>query len=261
MPVEIASEAKIEVSDEQAQLLTILRSLIEAGEASLLRINAVGEFPQAVALLVGQAVASGQALHALCVAGRAKQAHPTARSMVENLINAHYIAREPETRAKRYWTYRPIPHARVAQARYKHFGVTEELEEIRAQAAEAEKSLGGKRWEGKASIRARAEECGMLEIWELHYTESSAFIHGDASTWNAFTTDDGRVLKFGPSSDGIEAVVAPAVSALFGGLQLLSHVFENHDLRRELERIARMFPAKTKRIDMRSQYEFMHKKN
>jgi hypothetical protein len=254
MTFQIESEAEIEVSNEQAHLLMILQSFLDAGALSLARINAAGEFPQAIALLVGQAVASGHALHVLCVVGRARQAHPTARSMLENVINAHFIALAPEVRAKRFWAHRPIPHAKVAEARFETFGITDELEELRTQAVEAEKLLGNQHWAGKASIRARAEECGMLEVWGLHYTESSAFIHGDASTWNAFTSDDGLVMKFGPSPEGIEAVVAPALSAVFVGLQLLSHVLEDHGLMSELERIGRSLPEKTKRIDLSSVY-------
>ncbi len=46
------------------------------------RVTAVGEFEHAVALLLGQAVATGRALHLLCIAGHANQAYPTARAMV-----------------------------------------------------------------------------------------------------------------------------------------------------------------------------------
>ncbi len=61
-------------------------------------------------------------------------------------------------------------------------------------------------------------------------------------------------MKFGPSPEGIEAVVAPALSAVFVGLQLLSHVLEDHGLMSELERIGRSLPEKTKRIDLSSVY-------
>jgi hypothetical protein len=96
----------------------------------------------------------------------------------------------------------------------------------------------------------------MLEIWELYYSECSAFSHGDASTWNAFATEDGTTLNFGPSPEGIHEVLGPALSALFGGLQLLQHVFKDSELSGVLERIAGMFPESTKRLDLRSQFEF-----
>ena len=253
-------EGQIEVSDEQASLLQILRNLVEAGEASLRAITAVGHYQHATALLVGQMVASGQAVHVLCVAGRANQARPNARSMVENLINTHFIALDPDTRAKRFWIYRPIPHAQVAEARYRNFGITDELEEIRAQAAEAKKLLSGLHWASGTSIRARAKECSMLPIWELYYSEGSAFSHGDASTWNAFTTEDGKAMKFGPSPEGIEAVAEPATSALFGGLFLLSHVFEDRKLNNDLGRIAATLPERTKRIDLQAHFELVRSK-
>lgn len=261
MPVEIKVETQIEVSDEQAQLLLSLRGLIEAGQASLGKINAVGEYQAAVAFLIGQAVASGKALHLLCPAGHANQARPIVRSMLENVINAYYIAREPETRAKRFWVYRPIPHAEVAEARFRVFGITEELEEIRAQAAEAKKLLSNQHWAGRTSVRSRAMQCGLLALWELYYSEASAFSHGDASTWNAFVAADGSAVKLGPSSEGIEAVIAPAISALFGGLALLCHVFTNRDLNRDLERLAGMLPELTKRLDLRSQFDVLRSKS
>jgi hypothetical protein len=259
MPVEITSSAVTQVSDDQARLLALLQELLESGEQALARVNAVGEFPKAIALLLGQAVASGRALHALCVVGRARQAHPIARSMLENVINAHFMALEPEGRAKRFWAYRPIVHAQVAGAKFEIFGITDELEELRRQAAEARVILGKVHWSGKKWIRERSEECGLLEVWSLYYSEASAFVHGDASTWDAFAADDGGVLELGPSPKGIGEVVAPAISALFPAMTLLVRLFADNDLKRELEHVGRQLPEKTRRIEMGSIYERMPK--
>jgi Family of unknown function (DUF5677) len=197
MPIEISVSWKLEVEDDQADLLQILQALIEAGEAAFTKIKAVGYFRQALALLLGQAVASAQALHVLCMAGRANQARPTVRAILENVINSFYIARDPERRAERFWPYRPIPHLKVAEARSRFFGISTELDAIRAQAEGARRLLGSERWADR-NVRARAEECGLAALWELYYTEASAFSHGDASTWNAFTLDDCSRLQLGP---------------------------------------------------------------
>lgn len=259
MPIEISFETKLQVDDGVASLLAVHERLIEVGTAALGRVVATGEYRHAIALLAGQALASAQAAQVLCVAGRANQARPTARSMVETLINAYFIARNPE-RAARFWTYRPIPLAKVAEARFRVFGITEELDEIRAQALDAKKKLmPDKHWADPMDIRSRAEQCGMGDVYDLYYPEASAFSHGDASMWNALSTDDGHTIKLGPSPEGIEEVLGPALSAGFALLFLVTDVFEESTLRQELGRIAQGLPQTTKRIDLRAQFEHLRK--
>ncbi len=258
MPIEIKLETRIELSDGQAQLVSIHGSLVDAGEAALGSINATGQFEHAVALLIGQAVASARALEVLCLAGRARQAYPTARSIVEHVINAHYIARDRAVRAGRFWAHRPIPLAKMAEARFKAFGITDELDAIRAQAVEAKKSLHPhKHWAGSTDLRSRANECGMEAIYDLYYPEGSGFAHGDASIWNALISEDGASMKLGPSPAGLEAVLAPAITALYAGLLLVADVFKNRDLNKRLDQVAQTLPPRTGRIDLTSHFEFL----
>jgi uncharacterized protein DUF5677 len=254
MPVEFRFEGTIQVDDSDAQLVFVHDALIQAGEAALANVNATGEYPHAIALLLGHAVASAQALQIMCLAGRAHQARPTARAIVETVINAYYIARDPEVRAKRFWAYRPIPLAKVAEARARVFGITDQLDEIRAQAAGAKKQFPRNGWAGK-NLRARAEECGMLAVYELYYPEASIFAHADASLWNVLVSEDGRTIKLGTSPAGIAEVVGPTISAMYPGLVLLARVFADGKLSTELQRIAAMLPHGTKRIDLSPQFE------
>lgn len=254
MTIEVSFEGKIRLSDETAHLVALHDSLIGAAKTSLGKVRALGEYQQAEALLIGQAVASAEAVHVLCLAGRANHARPIARSMVENLVNAYYIARDPETRAKRFWIYRPIPLAKVAEARSREFGITEGLEELRLQAAEASRLLAPHRGWAAADLRSRAVECDLFALYDLFYPEASAFSHGDASTWDTLRSEEG-VLELGPSPNGIDAVVAPAISALVGGLFLFGDVFHDVGLQTALELIGRKLPERTKRIDLRAQFE------
>jgi hypothetical protein len=260
MPVEIAFETKIQVTDEVARLLSLPERLIEVGTAALGRIVAAGEYRHAIALLAGQAIASAQALQVLCIAGRANQGRPTARSMIESLINAYYLARNPAL-AGRFWIYRPIPLAKVAEARFRLFGLTEELAEIREQAAEARAKLQRypRGWADPVDIRSRAEQCGMGDLYDLYYPEASAFSHGDASMWNALSSDDGRTIKLGPSPEGIEDVLGPAMSAGFALLFLIAEVFGDASLREEVGRLGAALPTRTKRLELRDQFDHIRR--
>jgi hypothetical protein len=262
MPVEVTYEGRIELTDDQARLVKSVQDLLDHGEAALGRVNANGEFQNAVALLIGQAVVTGRALHLLSIAGRSYQAFPTARAVLENVINAHYIARDPATRAQRFWIYRPIPHAKVAEARYRVFGISDELKEIRQQAQAASRLLASdKKWErvhwARGSIRERAKECGLESVYDLYYAEASAFSHGDASIFNALVKPDRRTLALGPSPAGIEAALAPAFSSLYVGLLLLARVFQDHDLERALGVAVSGFPDRIKRIDLSSHFNHL----
>jgi hypothetical protein len=259
MPIEISFQAKLQLNDDVAAMLAVHERLIDVGTAALGRVAAAGEYRYAIALLAGQALASAQALQVLCVAGRANQARPTARSMIETLINAYFIARNPQ-RAISFWTYRPIPLAKVAEARFRVFGITEELDEIRAQASDARaKLLPHKHWADPVDVRSRAEQCGMGDVYDLYYPEASAFSHGDSSMWNALSSDDGRVIRLGPSPEGIEEVLGPAMSAGFALLFLVADVFDDAGLRQELGRLGAELPRSTKRIDLRAQFEHVRK--
>lgn len=258
MPIEIVLQAKIQVDEEVAALLAIHERLIELGTTALGRVAAVGEYQHAIALLAGQALASAQALQVLCVAGRANQARPTARSMIENLINAFFIARDPE-RATRYWAYRSIPLAKVAEARSRVFGVTTDLDEICAQASDAKaRLLPHKHWSDPVDVRSRAEQCGMRDVYDLYYPEASAFSHGDASMWNALSSDDARVITLGPRPEGSRrssALRCRLASRLF----LVAEVFDDRCLRQDLGTLAAGLPSSATRIDLREQFEHVRK--
>jgi hypothetical protein len=253
MPIEIVVEGSLVLTDEQARLLFALRDLTDAGRKAIPRIRATGHYEQALAFLVGFALANGEALHILCAAGRANLGRPTARTMVESVINAHYIAGDPDTRAARFWAFRPIPHWKSAEAVARIFGTTENLDELRKQAAAARSTLGSTTW-AQGSIRSRAEDCGLLPLYDIYYQEGSAFTHGDASTWDAFAAEDSNTIDFGPSAAGIEAVVPAAVSALFGGLALLGHVFRAGELNTELVRIASTFPTGFHQVNLKERF-------
>jgi hypothetical protein len=263
MPTEVSiSDIRLVVTDEQAALLRVLESVLDAAGTALARVRSRNEFENAVGLVAAQVFASGRAVKLLCVAGHANQALPVARAMVEHAINIAYIAREPRERAKRFWAHRAIAHFQVAQGRELHGAPldVEGLKHLQAEAAEARRVLAPhKHWDAGVRLKARAKECGLGALYDVYYSEGSAFSHGDASMFDAFVNENGTSMDFGPSPKGIEAVVGPAIAALYGVSFLVSRVFSDEALAKELGRIGTMLPEQTKRIDMRDHFEVVRR--
>jgi hypothetical protein len=259
--VEVTLDTHLDVTETQAALLATHEQLIEEAGKALPRIKAAGDYRRAIALLAGHAMMSAQALQMLCVVGRANQGRPTGRAIIEALINAYYISRDPAARASRFWDYLPIPLARAAEARFHVFGITDELDAIRKHGADAKARLSPlKHWAGRVDVRSRAVECGLGDLYDLYYPEASAFSHGDSSVWHALSSDDGARITLSPSADGIEDVLQPAISAGFGMLFLVADVFDDTVLRGELGKLGGSLPQATKRLDLRTQFAHIRSK-
>lgn len=239
--------------------MQLLEAAVQLSGEALARVRAAGEFKQAVALLAAQIHASGQAVQLLCIAGRANQAHPIARAMVEHAINASYIARQPAVRAKRFWAHRAIAHAQAMEARQPHVGVSAPAP-LREQVEDAKKILAPhKHWDAGVRLRARADECGLRALYDIYYPGGSAFSHGDASMLDAFLGEDGSSMQFGPSADGLESVAGAAIAALFAALFMVCRVFDDRQLDRDLVRLGGLVPEHAMRIDMREHFEVVRR--
>lgn len=254
MPIEISLEGRLKVSDELGEFLQLYEQLIEAGAAALGRVEAKGEYHQAVALLAGQVIASADAVRKLCLTDRASQAHPINRSMVEMLINAHFLSLEPDLAAD-YWTYRAIPLAKIAGARARLFGQSDDLEALQIQAAEAVSRLHKRPRSWSAlHLKERAARCGLGDLYDLYYPEGSAFSHGDSSMWNGLLSEDGKSVQLGSSEESIRSATGPAFAAGFAMLSLVAEVFKDTAIPAELRLIDSKLPGSTKRVGLVEQF-------
>jgi len=254
MPIEVSLDGRLEVSDEVGELLHLFDQLVEAGIEATGRLEAKGEYHQAVALMAGQVIASADAVHKLCLTDRASQAHPINRSMVEMLINAHYLSLHPAL-ASDYWLYRAIPLAKIAEARARLFGQAEGLDALRANAAEASSKLkaGSRSWIA-LNLKDRATRCGLGDLYDLYYPEGSSFSHGDASMWIGLMADDGKSVQLGSSEESIRAAVGPALAAGFAMLSLVGEVFGGTEVPAALRRIESKLPADTLKLGLMDQF-------
>lgn len=192
------------------------------------RIDQDNAYAQLVSFFAGKACKTHEAVVILAERGYGQDAGILLRSLVNLVINAYWIAKDPSARLERYMDYDWILRLKSAdvgrsaealgrltpEMRAQMAALDEEIEK-KAREAKQKHRYGQRGWSGK-SIRGMAEEVGFQNYYAYAYRLLSDLEHSNSRSTTSYLEKASGAYRFnvGPGPEYVRVTLATAYGLL-----------------------------------------------